>query len=313
MKGINDLFNETSLYTKEIFKVFVLENGKYNYDKKEFLRFLYYIGLGQDKLISYCHICKKEFPFNYTTELFEFTKYYKENNYSMIVADANSNCPGRINIGDGSILGLTPPYNADKLVNNKIWYVHYYFDCTNNSYHKYMMMISIELKDGNFIVRKVGQNPSMLTVKGFDFDKYKKVLEKLDAYEDYKKADLSNADHFYVGAYAYLRRIFEKMINQYIGDTKLKDDHMDTKIEVVKDHFDPRIQKLLKNLYGILSVGIHELSEDQSKEYYEYLKAIIDMQLEYIQTENDKEKQSKELESVLNKITNLISSKKKNK
>ena len=311
MNGINYLFNETSLYTKEIFKVFILEDGKYQYDKKEFLRFIYYVGFGQNKLISYCHVCKKEFPFDYTTDLFEFSKYYKENDYYMIVADENGQNPGKINISNGNILGLTPPYDEDKLVKNKIWYMHYYFNCTNNNNHKYMMMISIELKDGNVIVRKIGQNPSMLTVKGFDFDKYKGVLEKLDAYEDYKKADLSNADHFHVGAYAYLRRIFEKMINQYLGKTKLKDDHMDTKIDAVKDYFDPRIKKLLKNMYGILSTGIHELSEEQSKEYYEYLKAIIDMQLEYIQTENDKDKQSKELEGVLSKITNLITKKKK--
>lgn len=49
------------------------------------------------------------------------------------------------------------------------------------------MMISIELRNGKFIVRKIGQNPSMLTVKGFDFDKYKKILEKINAYDNYKK------------------------------------------------------------------------------------------------------------------------------
>ena len=68
---------------------------------------------------------------------------------------------------------------------------------TNIKSHKYMMMISVELKDGDFIVRKIGQNPSMLTVKGFDFDKYQAFLNKINAYEDYKKADLCNSDHFY--------------------------------------------------------------------------------------------------------------------
>ena len=75
-------------------------------------------------------------------------------------------------------------------------------------------------------------------------------------------------------------------------DIKLKDDHMDTKIDAVKDKFDPRIKGLLKNLYGILSKSIHELDEDQSKEYYIYLKTVIDMQLEYMNSEEEKEKQS---------------------
>lgn len=309
-RGIDYLFNEVSLYTKEIFNVFELKNDKYEYNEDEFLRFLYYIGVCQKKLITYCHKCKKEFPFDIEKELFEFDFEYekRERIIYMKITKNNSNpmATGRIELTDGKIYGGQPPYNKEELVNDKIWYVEYFFNCTNNMSHKYMMMISIELKDGKFIVRKIGQNPSVLTVKGFDFDKYKTFLNKINAYEDYKKADLCNSDHFYVGAYAYLRRIFEKMISFYLGDTKLLDNHMDTKIDAVKGKFDPRVQKLLKNLYGILSISIHELDEEQSKEYYSYLKAVIDMQLEYIKSEDEKDKQSKDLECILNKIANLV-------
>lgn len=58
----------------------------------------------------------------------------------------------------------------------------------------------------------------------------------------------------------------------------------------------------MKKSYEILSVSIHELDEEQSKEYYVYLKTIIDMQLEYIKIESDKESQPKSLESILDKI-----------
>lgn len=175
------------------------------------------------------------------------------------------------------------------------------------------MFLSVEFDKGEFTIRKVGQNPSMLTIKGFDFDKYKKQLDRINAYEDYKKADLSNADHFYVGAYAYLRRIFEKLINWYIKENniKLTDDRMETKIDSVKQYFDPRINKLLKNLYGILSSSIHELDEDESKDYYIYLKAIIDIQLEYEFTEEEKAKQSSDLSAVISKIENGLKKKKK--
>lgn len=306
-QGINYLFNEVSLYAKETFDVFELKDDKYEYNKDEFFRFLYYIGICQDKLITYCHKCKKEFPFNIEMELFEFNQETRECRAYMNIAKSDGQFgPPRIDMSNGTILGLQPPYGKDNLNNGKIWYIEYYFTCTNNDKHKYMMMICIELKDGKFIVRKIGQNPSMLTVKGFDFDKYKKFLNKIDAYEDYKKADLCNADHFYVGAYAYLRRIFEKMVVFYLGDIELKDDHMDTKIDAVKDNFDPRVKKMLKNLYGILSISIHELDEEQSKEYYTYLKAVIDMQLEYVKSEDEKDKQSKDLEGILSKIANLV-------
>lgn len=92
------------------------------------------------------------------------------------------------------------------------------------------------------------------------------------------------------------------MANKYLDGQELTDNHMNTKINAIKGRFDPRIQKLLKNLYEILSVSIHELDEEQSKEYYVYLKTIIDMQLEYIKTESEKESQSKSLESILDKI-----------
>lgn len=309
--GIDYVFNDVSLYATETFKVFNLENDQYTYDKDEFFRFLYYIGIAQEKLITNCHICKKEFPFTVDKELFCFYDYGTRDVDRMVITEnikINNSFGnlGEIQLEDGMIIGLQPPYNKETLLNNKIWYINYFFKCANSNSHKYMMMISIELKNGAFKVRKIGQNPSMLTVKGFDFEKYRKFLDEINAYDDYKKAELSNSEHFYVGAYAYLRRIFEKMLNYYLGNTKLEDEHIDTKIKAVKEHFDPRIKNLLKNLYSILSVSIHELDEEQSKDYYESLKAVIDMQLEYIKTEADKDNQSKKLDTVLSKIVNLV-------
>ena len=74
--GIDFLFNETSLYTKEKFKVFEIKDNKYEYDKDEFFRFLFYIGVCQDKLITQCHKCKKQFPFSIEKQFFEFQKYH---------------------------------------------------------------------------------------------------------------------------------------------------------------------------------------------------------------------------------------------
>lgn len=314
-KDINYLFNEMPLYTKETFVVFKYTEDKYVLDKEELNKFLCLIGYNQDKLITKCHRCKKEFPFNIDLDTYKLIENYKSSiSHINITKDVTCDGPGRtrysicgkINIANGNIDGIQPPYSKEILLNSVICYLEYYFSCTNNANHNYIMLISIEFNDGKFVVRKVGQNPSMLTVKCFEFDKHRKFLEKIDAYDDYKKADFSYADHFYAGAYTYLRRIFEKMINYYLGNSKLEDNHMDTKIKAVKDKFDPRINHLLKQLYDILSVSIHELSEEQSKEYYEYLKAIIDIQLEYIKTEADKDQQSKSLSSVLSKITNLV-------
>lgn len=304
-KDLNYIFNEVSLYTKEKFTVLKLDSGnKYDLDISQIDSFLEYVGANCDKLVTYCHKCKKEFPFSVKKDLMRFS-YGLEMERQMPFMKGNG-FGAMLGFPSGKVTGRVPPYDKDDFLENQIWYIQYYFTCTNNEEHCYMMMISIELKAGEFIVRKVGQNPSMLTIKGFDFDKYKKQLEEIKAYGDYKKADLSNADHFHVGAFAYLRRIFEKMICQYLENITLEDNHMDTKIKAVKDRFDPRIQGMLKNLYSVLSISIHELDEDTSKEYYEYLKAIIDMQLEYVKTESDKEQQSNLLSATLNKIASGI-------
>ena len=71
--------------------------------------------------------------------------------------------------------------------------------------------------------------------------------------------------------------------------------HMDEKIDEIKDYIDPRIRDYMKSLYSILSVSIHELDEETSKDYYETLKAIIDMQLEYEFTEEEKNESIKEI------------------
>ena len=303
-RNLNYLFNNVSLYTKEEFRVFELKDNKYELNNDELKRFNKYIGINKNKIVTLCYKCKMEFPFNVEKRF--FNEISSSMSVLILTKDHEKALGGRFECKSGTVFGVMPPYPREYLLDGEIWYVEYCMKCTKDYAHKYVMMLSIELKEGKFIVRKIGQNPSMLTVKGFDFDKYKRILERLNAYEDYKKADLSNADHFYVGAYAYLRRIFEKMVKHYLKDRKLDDEHMDTKIEEVKEYFDPRVQKLLKNLYGILSISIHELEEEESKEYYEYLKAIIDMQLEFMNTEEEKLTQSKELESIISKITNLV-------
>lgn len=306
-KGLDYLFNDVPLYTKETFKVFSLKDEKYEVEKVELNKMLWYLGINNERLITYCHKCKKEFPFIVDVNCVRSLDGKRVTTESLYFTSGSNNSSGAyIVIDNGKIYGPQPPYAKEKLLNNTIWYFQYFFSCTNNQDHTYMMMVSLELKNGEFYVRKIGQNPSMLTIKGFDFDKYKNELEIINAYVDYKKADLSFADHFYVGAYAYLRRIFEKMIAKYLEGVTTKDNRMDTKIEAAKERFDPRIKGMLSNLYGILSISIHELDEDQSKDYYIYLKAIIDIQLEFERTEREKENQTKSLSSILGKINSEL-------
>lgn len=302
--NLDYFFNNVPLYVKKKFQIYIDSgDGNYSLNEAELDRFIEYLGLTQDRTISYCHKCRHVFPF--------ITRVVScDDDYSIPIVKPKNVKSGfsvsmNLMISTGEVTAKFSSVEEKSLIDG-IFYLKYRFECANNDEHKYMMFVSITADKGLYTVTKIGQNPSMITIKGYDFDIYKKQLKEFNAYEDYKKADLCNADNFHVGAYSYLRRIFEKMLNKFSEGMAFKDNRVETKIEAVKFKFDPRIQDMLKRLYGILSVSIHELDEDVSKEYYEYLKAIIDIQLEFLKTENDKDIQTIKLNSTLNKImTNL--------
>lgn len=307
-KNFNYLFNDVPIYIKEKFQVFSLKEDMYNLNKSQLNNFLNYIIPKNNKVIAKCTQCKQMFPFDVNFEIMHFNNGKKyTNNIFLLTKERKNVFSGRIEL-NGLISGIEPPYSKDD-INTCISYIVYNCSCTNDNNHNYYMMLSVEFKEGCFTVKKIGQNPSMLALKGYDFDKYKKQLKDLNAYDDYKNADISCSFKLYSGAFTYLRRIFEKMVNMYLPTNIKEDEKMNIKIEATKECFDPRIKDILKNMYSILSVSIHELDEEISKDYYEQLKAIIDIQLEFIKTEEDKNKQTKELHNILSRITYDIVSK----
>ncbi len=312
IKDLNYVFNEMPLYSKETFNIFKLKDSvSYEIDKNEINRLLKYLNIDNGKVITNCVWCNKEFSFNYQYKL-----YMLDNNGDITIESSiriayEENIGINIQIYSGKVYGVESNIILkDKLI-EKNYYVTYYFSCNNIPNHIYNMTILLRVDRDKITVTKVGQYPSILSVKGFDFDKFKKQLKKYNAYEDYKNADLSMANNFFAGAYTYLRRVYEKQLNFYVDKDKptLEDNKTETKIKAVKKNFDPRIHEHLKNLYSILSVGIHELDEEESQMYYEYLKMMIDMQLQYEKSKDDEDKQTKTLSTKISNIVNKLNKK----
>ena len=65
----------------------------------------------------------------------------------------------------------------------------------------------------------------------------------------------------------------------------------DVKIDTLKDYL-PEVLVANKNVYGIVSKGIHELSEDECREMFPYIKAGIELILDALLAE--KERKAKE-------------------
>ena len=314
VKDLNYVFNETPLYSTETFQIFRegVQEGLYEINKSEINRLYTYLNTQSRKLIINCVWCNKEFSFNYNCIVYEMDS---EDSISEI-SDIRIAFP----IGTGvfftpftnHLWGLTEAVISSSDLLERNYYLSYYISCNNAPHHIYTLNLLFSIQKDKIIVAKVGQYPSLMSVKGFDFDKYKKQLNKYNAYEDYKNADLSMSNNFFAGAYTYLRRVYEKQLNFYLEKNKaeLSDNKTETKIKAVKSNFDPRIHEHLGNLYQILSIGIHELDDSESQEYYTYLKAMIDMQLQFEKAKDESEKQSKSLNISISNITTKLKQRK---
>lgn len=105
-----------------------------------------------------------------------------------------------------------------------------------------------------------------------------------------------------IGSFVYLRRIFEVLVEEAHAIAKEKnedwDEHayfkkrMKEKIESLEEYLPRRLVKSI-DLYGVLSKGIHELTEDECKEKFPLVKQAIQLILKEKFEEKEYEKVSK--------------------
>jgi hypothetical protein len=176
--------------------------------------------------------------------------------------------------------------------------------CVQNHSHK--MFFCFNIKED--CITKIGQLPSMADLSISEIKKFTKVLSKVDVHELNKAIGL-NSHGVGIGSLVYLRRIIERLVIQRFEELKTEKNweqndfnrfKMVDKIDFLKDDL-PEILVGNKHIYGILSKGIHELSEDHCLTAFEPLKAIILMILEedLAKREHEKAKQKaiKELDA----------------
>lgn len=121
------------------------------------------------------------------------------------------------------------------------------------------------------------------------------------------------AQGVYVGAYAYLRRVYEKLIIEAAAkakedgflDENFNDMRAQEKIAALKD-FLPTMMVENRMAYGILSKGIHELSEEECQKGYDVLFSLIVMILEENEERRKKELRKKELSKAINELNGRL-------
>ena len=182
--------------------------------------------------------------------------------------------------------------------------------CAMDSTHRIDYIVQTE---GNSM-RKIGQYPSLADLTFPELKDYRKVISPTDLSE-LKRAIGLHAQGIGVGSYVYLRRIFERIINiakdQAIADNSITQEKYDKsrmteKIKLLSDYL-PKILVETPEFYGIVSKGIHELSENECIEYFPVMKKAILM----ILNEWEQKRKAAEEEADVKAELSKIASKKK--
>lgn len=130
-------------------------------------------------------------------------------------------------------------------------------------------------------IAKVGQNPSMLDIASEEIRRFRGILDDQDM-EELARATMLFTYRVAIGAFVYLRRIFERLLERHRREhesTRGPIDgfdtmHVDQKVLALKDSLPKEVVENRK-IYGILSKGIHSLTEDQCVSYYTIINAAL--------------------------------------
>lgn len=163
-------------------------------------------------------------------------------------------------------------------------------------------------------VQKIGQFPTYADLQIPEFPHLHLVLSEIDRAELNKAIGLAAHDSA-IGAFVYLRRIFERLIEsaheEAINDKRWKEDafqassQMDKKVQMLKNHL-PRLVVENRKIYSVLSIGLHQLTEELCIDVFEPVLDGIYAILEEIHAKNRQAKIRKEvpgsIDSVMKKI-----------
>lgn len=156
---------------------------------------------------------------------------------------------------------------------------------------------------------KIGQYPSLADLQLPELDKYDRVLTKEERAE-FGTAIGLKAHGVGIGAFVYLRRIFESLIEKAHAKARgepgwderdFQERRVNEKIIKLKDYLP---ESLVENasIYSILSKGIHSLSEDECLRHFDPLKLGIELILDQEIERRNREAKARTMRSDIQKL-----------
>ena len=182
-----------------------------------------------------------------------------------------------------------------------------YVCAMDNNHH-----LDYVVKTDNNTMIKIGQFPSIASLTFPGLKQYDKVIDKQSRKELGTALGL-HANGVGVGSYVYLRRIFERILDK--ARQQAMEDGFNTngydsmrvsdRIKLLKDYL-PEMLNSNSVIYGILSKGIHELSEEDCIQYFpimcESIYAILRQWEEKRQEQEAKKRLEKSLSAIASKV-----------
>jgi len=159
----------------------------------------------------------------------------------------------------------------------------------------------MEEHDDNYVLFKVGQYPSIADLHISQLRQYDNVLPR-EKMKEFTRAIGIAANGVGIGSFVYLRRVFEYLIEEAhqaaINDEdwieeEYERSRMVDKILMLKSRL-PDFLVEHKEMYGILSKGVHELTEDECLDIFEPMKIGIEIILDAKVDELNRQKKIKE-------------------
>lgn len=183
--------------------------------------------------------------------------------------------------------------------------------CAMNPAHRLDYTV---LTDSNSVT-KIGQFPSVADLSFSELDEFKKVIDETTR-KELRRAIGLHAQGIGVGSYVYLRRIFERILDEAKSEAE-QDGAIDSsdydgmkvvdRIRLLKNYL-PKMINDNRVFYGIVSKGIHELSEDECISYFPVLKEAIIMILRQWAQKKQEQEDAKKLSASLSKIATQVNS-----
>ena len=214
-------------------------------------------------------------------------------------------------IGNNSALEITYVYSKNREFNTHELILR----CKRyGTFLHYLIHMEYDEDHNILSISKVGQYPSVADFHIGQVRKYNKVLPE-DKMREFTKAIGLAANGVGIGSFVYLRRIFEHLVFEALEVAKVKNEKIDVdafdaarmneKIQLLSGYLPDFLVENHK-IYGILSMGIHELSEETCKKYFSILRESIEMILDEKLEAHQKELKKKHIQQTLSQIVGEI-------